>query len=482
MTEEMNEYCGVFGCVTKQPNNDNNVAQVICLGLVAIQHRGQESAGIVVGNGDCAESFNYHKGKGLVSNVFNSENMAGLKGSVGIGHTRYSTTGGTETHTFQPFIIHTIHGEIAVAHNGQLINAKSLRKKVMERGVGLSTQTDSEVLTQLLTLSPPEGEPNGPNWPARIENFMKIARISYSLLILHGDTVYAIRDPFGNRPLCLGLVASENNEAWVVSSESCAFQSIGAKYQREVNPGEIVEISRNGLRSIKTISRPDNAPPALCIFEYIYFSRADTLLEEQMVYTVRKKCGQQLAKEAPVCADLVSTVPESATPAAMGYSEESGIPYVEVLCKNRYVGRTFIQPNENLRKKSVNQKFGVLEDNVKNKRIILVDDSIVRGTTIGPIINLLRKGGAKEIHIRVGSPPIKHPCYMGINIPTKNELIANKFGVKEMAEHFGADSIKYLSVDGLKYAVTKEIQKKEENSIGHCTACLTGNYPVDLDW
>ncbi|XP_043826657.1 amidophosphoribosyltransferase isoform X3 [Dromiciops gliroides] len=465
------EECGVFGCIASgEWPTELDVPHVITLGLVGLQHRGQESAGIVTSDG-----------YGLMPTI--------------------------RTH------------------------------KLLRHGVGLSTGSDSEMITQLLAYTPPHERDDSPDWVARIKNLMKEAPTSYSLLIMHRDVIYAVRDPYGNRPLCIGRLIpvsdingkgkilglkklstiekeipngylevpkGRNNsetEGWVVSSESCSFLSIGAVYYREVLPGEIVKISRQNVQTLDTVPRPGGDPVAFCIFEYVYFARPDSIFEGQMVYTVRYRCGQQLAIEAPVDADLVSTVPESATPAALGYAAKCGLPYVEVLCKNRYVGRTFIQPNMRLRQLGVAKKFGVLSDNFKGKRIVLIDDSIVRGNTISPIIKLLKESGAKEVHIRVASPPIRYPCYMGINIPTKEELIANRPEFDDLAKYIGANSVVYLSVEGLLSSVQEGMKlkkqkiEKQENIIqengnglkyfekhGHCTACLTGDYPVELQW
>ncbi|KAK9498762.1 hypothetical protein O3M35_003325 [Rhynocoris fuscipes] len=488
----MRHECGVFGCMASTPwPTQLDVAQVICLGLVALQHRGQESAGIVTSEGTSSTHFNVKKGMGMISNIFNDESMKKLKGNLGIGHTRYSTSAASEEVNCQPFVVHSVHGVIAVAHNGELVNCDALRKMVLSRGVGLSTYSDSELITQALCLNPPEGEENGPDWPARIKHLMQLAPLSYSLVILMRDKIYGVRDPYGNRPLCLGKIVPLNYkegsdvepEGWVISSESCGFLSIGARYLREVQPGEIVELSKTGFRTIDVIERPKNKDVAFCIFEYVYFARSDTIFEGQMVYSARMQCGRMLAREALVEADMVSSVPESGTAAAHGFSRESGIPFAEVLCKNRYVGRTFIQPSTRLRQLGVAKKFGALSENVINKRIILIDDSIVRGNTIGPIIKLLRDAGAKEVHVRIASPPLKFPCFMGINIPTREELIANKMDHMKLAVHAGADSLAYLSVEGLKEAIRRDIQEKDKSKIGHCTACLTGDYPEPPeDW
>ncbi|KAK9880388.1 hypothetical protein WA026_010269 [Henosepilachna vigintioctopunctata] len=437
---------------------------------------------------------------GMISNIFNDEAIKKLKGSIGIGHTRYSTSAASEEVNCQPFVVHTQHGSLAVAHNGELVNCDSLRKMVLERGVGLSTHSDSELITQALCLNPPEGESNGPDWPARIKHLMALAPLSYSLVVMQRDKIYAVRDTYGNRPLCLGKILPSNEpldgdcddsreaHGWVVSSESCGFLSIGAQYVREVYPGEIIEMSRTGIRTIDIVKNEEQKSFAFCIFEYVYFARADSIFEGQMVFAVRMQCGRQLAIEHPVEADIVSSVPESGNAAAHGFSRQSGIRFAEALCKNRYVGRSFIQPSNRLRQLSVAKKFGALADSVKGKRIILIDDSIVRGNTIGPIIKLLRNAGAIEVHIRIASPPLLYPCYMGINIPTREELIANKLNPEELAKHVGANSLAYLSVEGLLKAVRSDIKTKNgEIKVGHCTACLTGEYPGGaepnlLDW
>ncbi|TRY57113.1 hypothetical protein DNTS_023987, partial [Danionella cerebrum] len=459
------EECGVFGCVAADEwPTQLEVAQILTLGLVALQHRGQESAGIVTSTGTNPPTFSTLKGMGLVNTAFKPEDLLKLRnGNLGIGHTRYSTTGISELHNCQPFVVDTLHGKIAVAHNGELVNAPALRKQVMRHGVGLSTCSDSELITQLLALTPPMEELDTPDWVARIKNLMIETPTSYSLLVMYKDVIYAVRDPYGNRPLSIGRLVPISK-----LHSSGAGEADTEGYYREVLPGEIVQISKSGVKSLSVVPRPEGDPPAFCIFEYVYFARPDSIFEGQMVYTVRQRCGRQLAIEAPTDADVVSTVPESATPAALGYAQQSGLPYVEVLCKNRYVGRTFIQPNTRLRQLGVAKKFGALTDNFAGKRVVLIDDSIV--------------------HIRVASPPIRFPCYMGINIPTKEELIANKPEFKDIAGYIGATSVRYLSVEGLVSAVQGgfESQGKDERirsstKYGHCTACLTGKYPVELE-
>jgi len=523
VNEKLHDECGVFACVAsgKRPT-ELDVANVISLGLVGLQHRGQESAGIVTCDDD--EQFRVHKGMGLVSSVFPPHTLTQLKGNVGIGHTRYSTHGASSVTNCQPFVVDTQHGHIAVAHNGELVNKDSLRKQILNRGVGLSTGSDSELITQLLCL-PIEGpDETTPDWPGRLKKLMRRTPTAYSLVVLHKDKVFAARDPHGNRPLCIGrLVSLASNETrgesdekgetegWVVSSESCVFQSMGAELHREVRPGEIVQVDRSGVKTMGSVCRIDAAPPAFCVFEYVYFARPDSIFEGQMVYSVRKRCGVQLAKESPVEADVISTVPESATPSAFGFALQSGIPYDEVLAKNRYIGRTFIQPSTRLRKLAVAKKFGVLVENVRGKRIVVVDDSIVRGNTMGSIIRMLKEGGAAEVHVRIASPPVRHPCYMGINIPTRAELLANKMSLEETRVFLGADSLAYLSVEGLlesvrpgapntEYLKDNDLQWKSacrdlgapddaadkqigaDGETGHCVACLTGKYPITLDW
>jgi len=484
--------CGVFGAIACGDwPTQIDIAQVICLGLVALQHRGQESAGIVTSLGKCSKNFRVQKGMGMINNMFNDDSIKMLRGNLGIGHNRYSTSAASEMVNCQPFVVHTAHGALAIAHNGELVNCESLRREVLSRGVGLSTHSDSELIAQSLCCAPEEvSEHDGPNWPARIRHFMTLAPLSYSLVVMHMDKIYAVRDSYGNRPLCIGKIVpitlghgkqeSAPAEGWVVSSESCGFLSIGARYVREVEPGEIVELTRNGFRTVDIVERPDYKKMAFCIFEYVYFARSDSIFEGQMVYSVRLQCGRQLAQESPIAADIVSSVPESGTAAAHGFARESALPFAEVLCKNRYVGRTFIQPSTRLRQLGVAKKFGALSENVEGKRVVLIDDSIVRGNTIGPIIKLLRDAGAAEVHIRIASPPLQYPCYMGINIPTREELIANKLTPDQLAKHIGADSLTYLSVEGLVKAI--QINKANSNPVksGYCTACLTGEYPGGL--
>eukprot|EP01147_Barroeca_monosierra_P010514 gene10514-2642_t len=517
--EHLQDSCGVFGIYATQRGTDErlDVARTATLALTGLQHRGQESAGLAVT--DDSGKLSCHKGMGLVEQVFSDDILDKLKGYMAIGHTRYSTAGTSAILCSQPFLLKAAQGDIAVAHNGQLVNAEQLRQRIMQHGVGMVSETDSEIIAQILCAPPPPPSTehvHGMDMTARLKSFVMLSKLAYSLVVMTNNSVYAVRDPFGkvqtfelivphyakmgngNRPLALGRLKGMKRDVWVVASETGCFPSIGAEIVREVLPGEIVQMNDSGIQSMLIMPRTDRQmgksplshstsssstnsatedaskvssieqiPPALCIFEYVYFCRTNTILEGQSVHTVRQRCGAQLAIEAAIEADVVAAIPSSAVAAAIGFANESGIPFTEVLSKNRYVGRTFIQPDQRLRTLGVLKKFSPIEDNIRGKRIVLVDDSIVRGTTMAPIIHMLREHGAKEVHVRVASPPLKYPCYMGINIPTRNELIANQVPMERMAEHFGANSLQYLSLEGLKSAVRVGI--KETNSTGHCT-------------
>lgn len=468
------EACGIFGIYAA----GRDVARLTFFGLYALQHRGQESAGIATCDG---KSAYIHKEMGLVSQVFNEDNLNPLKGHLAIGHNRYSTTGSSHVRNVQPYLIDTIYGPLGVAHNGNLTNALELRYRLLERGVGLSSTTDSEVLTQALA-SPPEVWGNngrlddtGDRWQARIRALMQVAEGAYSLTILTRSAVYAVRDPYGLRPLCLG----ELDGGYVAASESSALQTIGARYLREVEPGEIVRLDAEGVSSAM-----GHAPRrrSLCSFEYVYFARPDSLMEGQVIHEVRQRFGRQLAREAPAEADIVVPVPDSSTPAAIGYSLESGLPFTEGLIKNRYIGRTFIQPDDDLRKVGIQLKFNPLPSNLAGKRVILIDDSIVRGNTAGPLVQLIRAGGATEVHVRVSSPPVRHPCFMGVDMATRKQLIAHQMNVQDICAAIGADSLAYLSLEGMMACIeqTPELESAVETDGGHCNACFSGSYPIPI--
>ncbi|MCU0493564.1 MAG: amidophosphoribosyltransferase [Chloroflexaceae bacterium] len=447
--------CGVFGIVAP----DADVARLTFFGLYALQHRGQESAGIAVSD---RRRIRMHKEMGLVAQVFNEEKLRPLSGYMAIGHNRYSTTGSSRIENAQPFLVESALGPLAVGHNGNLTNASVLREELLRRGVGLTSTSDSEVITQMLA----GGE--GRTLDEKLKIFMVRAEGAYCLTVLTRDTLYAVRDPWGLHPLCLGRLGEQG---WVVASESCALGTIGAAFVREVEPGEIVAITEDGPRLVAKMPAPQMAS---CLFEYIYFARPDSVLQNQSLHAARVAQGRELARESPVEADVVIPVPDSAVPAAIGYAQQSGIPYSEGLIKNRYIGRTFIQPDDQLRKVGIALKFNALTDNLNGKRVVLIDDSIVRGNTSGPIVRLLRDAGALEVHVRVSSPPIRHPCFLGVDMATYPELIAHRMTIDEICQHLGADSLAYLTLEGLIRATGRPAN-------GFCTGCFSGKYPVDIE-
>jgi amidophosphoribosyltransferase len=449
------EECGVMAIYAPQ----EDVARMAFFGLFALQHRGQEAAGMAVSDGS---TIRIHKDTGLISQVFTPPNLAPLKGDFAIAHTRYSTTGSSLARNAQPFLIETRHGPVAVAHNGNMVNTTHLRRELLENGVGLSSSSDTEVIVQMLAGAP------GSTWFERLKNAMGKWKGAYSLVILTRDEVLAVRDPWGFRPLSVGLLPSGGHAA---ASESCALLTIGCEAIREVMPGEIIALSNNALRVQQALQPHD--PSALCTFEHIYFSRPDSSWDGRSIYQVRRNLGIQLAREAGVQADMVIPVPDSAIPAAIGYSHTLGIQYDLGFIKNRYIGRTFIEPTDSLRKQGVALKFNVLAENVRGKRVVMVDDSIVRGNTTGPLVRLLRNAGASEVHVRITCPPITHPCFMGVDMGAFDELIAHSMSVEEICAHIGADSLAFLSLDGMMFAIGKKS--------GYCNACYTGKYPIDIN-
>ena len=398
---------------------------------------------------------------GLVSQAFHEFDLSRLPGHIAVGHTRYSTTGSTHLDNAQPLEVEGMHGRIALAHNGNVINALPLRDEIeRDWGCRFSTATDSEVIAQVMVNAP------GKDWGERIAYLMRRLQGAYSVTFLTEDALIAIRDPLGVRPLCIGSY----NGGWVVASESCALDQIGASLLRELEPGEAVQIDADGLR---TIHDGNEGKRALCSFEYIYFARPDSILDKRPVHSARREMGRLLALQAPVEADMVMGVPDSATAAGVGYAEAAGIPYQEGLIKNRYVGRTFIQPDQRLRDLGVRLKFNPLPEVLSGKRVIVVDDSIVRGTTTPHVINLLRSAGAKEVHLRVCAPPIVSTCHFGVDMASKGELLAAQKTIQEVREFIGADSLEYLTVDGLFKAIGKESNQC-------CAACFTGQYPIEV--
>jgi amidophosphoribosyltransferase len=466
------EECGIIGVFA--PNED--VARMAFFGLFALQHRGQEAAGIAVADG---RVISLYKDVGLVSQVFRAGALDGLRGHYAIGHTRYSTTGSSLLRNAQPFMIETMNGPLALAHNGNLVNSVTLREGLMRQGVGLASSSDSEVMTMMLARD------SGATWELRIQEAMRQWVGAYSLTILTRDCVYAVRDPWGFRPLCLGLLPGGG---YVVASETGALRTLGCEAIRDVGPGEIVALSGNALTVTQAL--PPVQPSALCVFEHIYFARPDHTWEGVNVHAVRQRLGEELAREwgngLPVVerisgyktddertADVVIPVPDSSVPAAIGFSRVSGIPYNDGFVKNRYVGRTFIEPTDSLRKRGVGMKFNVINENVLGKRVVVIDDSIVRGNTTGPLIKLLRQAGAKEVHMCITCPPIAHPCFMGVDMGSYEDLIAHNRSVDEICQKVDADSLTYLSLHGMMQAVG--------SAEGYCQACFTGKYPVPVD-
>jgi len=448
----MHESCGIFGIYA--PGVD--VARITFFGLYALQHRGQESAGIATSDG---KKLCLHTSMGLVSQAFTEDELAHLKGYIAIGHTRYSTTGSSRPTNAQPILVESNSTSIALGHNGNIVNAKFLRDELCHLGYTFATTTDSEIIANLIISSTER------NLVDKIRYTMRRLQGAYSLVILTRDKLIGARDPMGVRPLCLGTI----DGGWVIASESCAFGHIGAQFIREIEPGEIVVINKNGVRSFT-----ENGPrKAICIFEYIYFARPDSVIQGKLLYPARQAMGKILAREYPVDADLVMGVPDSATAAGIGYSAASGIPYCEGLIKNRYVGRTFIEPDQRLRDLGVKLKFNPLSETIVGKRLIVVDDSIVRGTTTPKVVAMLKRAGAKEVHLRICAPPIRHPCFFGVDMATRWELIAAQKTVPEIRDTIGADSLGYISIDGLIEAIglPKEI---------FCLACFTGEYPTPV--
>ena len=450
-----NEECGVIGVFTPE----GEASRLAFFGLFALQHRGQESAGIAAANG---ENVVVHADMGLVTQIFREPDFYPLIGDMAIGHTRYSTSGSSELCNAQPLLVDGQHGQLAVANNGNIINALQLRDQLQDEwNCTFTSTTDTEVIAQLLAHA------TGANWEDRVFQCMRQLEGAYSIVVQTKDTMIAARDPLGIRPLCLGKL----NGGWVVASESCALDHIGAEYIRELGAGEVIIVDGNGLHTATWSG--GTGRQALCVFELIYFARPDSLMAGQLVHSVRQELGAQLAREHPVDADLVIGIPDSSTAAAVGYAQESGIPFSEGLVKNRYVGRTFIEPEQRLRDLGVRQKFNTLVDVIQGKRLVVVDDSIVRGTTTPHVVNLLKKGGAKEVHMRVCAPPIKHPCFMGVDMASREELLAANNTLEDIRTIIGADTLGYLSVEGLLEVVggTKG---------GFCDACFTGNYPVPV--
>jgi len=448
----LHESCGVFGVYAP----DEDVARLTFFALFALQHRGQESAGIATTDG---KRLQVYAKMGLVSQVFNEDSLSNLTGNIAIGHNRYSTRGSSRVANTSPIIVGKGEATIAIAHNGNIINAEHLYEELSDQGYTFHTSTDTEVIANLILSSTEK------NWVDRIRYAMHRLQGAYSFAIMTHHSLFGVRDPLGIRPLCLGVV----NGGRVIASESCALDHIGATFVREVEPGEIVSITENGVDSYQ--EEVDRR--ALCIFEYIYFARPDSVINGRLLYPARQDMGEGLAQEHPVDADLVMGVPDSATAAGIGYSHKSGIALGEGLLKNRYVGRTFIEPDQRIRDLGVKLKFNPLPQMLDGKRLVVVDDSIVRGTTTPQVVKLLRRAGVKEVHMRICAPPIRYPCFFGVDMATRWELIAAQKTIPEIRDFIGADTLGYLSIDGLIKAVAlpKDI---------FCMACFTGDYPMPV--
>ncbi|MDQ1147963.1 amidophosphoribosyltransferase [Bacillus sp. SORGH_AS 510] len=449
----LNEECGIFG-VWGHPD----AAQLTYYGLHSLQHRGQEGTGIVVSDGTRLKGV---KGEGLVAEIFTTEAMTELTGSAAIGHVRYATAGGGGYENVQPLLFHSQSGSLALAHNGNLVNANSLKHQLETQGSIFQTSSDTEVLAHLIRRS------GYPNLNDRVKNALSMLKGAYAYLIMTETELMVALDPHGLRPLSLGMLG----DAYVVASETCAFDVVGAEYIREIMPGELLIINENGLTSERFAV---STTKAICMMEYVYFSRPDSNIHGINVHTARKNLGKKLALEAPIDADVVTGVPDSSISAAIGYAEEAGIPYEMGLIKNRYVGRTFIQPSQSLREQGVKMKLSAVRGVVEGKRVVMVDDSIVRGTTSRRIVSLLKEAGATEVHVVISSPPIKNPCFYGIDTSTKEELIASDKSVEEIRELIGADSLTFLSVEGMMQALG------QEGTNGYCLGCFTGNYPTEI--
>ena len=448
-------YCGVFG-IYGHPN----AAELTYYGLYALQHRGQESAGIVTSDG---QQFRVHKGMGLVSQIFDGSVLQSLVGNMAVGHTRYSTTGSSHLRNAQPLTVDCGRGQIAIAHNGNLTNASQLREELEARGSIFQTTVDSEIILHLMAQPTLGGaENNLVQTVRRIEG-------AYSLVILTEQELIGVRDPHGFRPLCIGKLPGEG---WVLASETCALDLIEAKFVRDVEPGEIVIINKDGLRSVQAF--PGHERKAFCIFEYVYFARPDSTIANRNVYRVRVEMGRQLARENPIAADIVVPVPDSGNCAALGYSLQSGIPFEMAFVRNHYIGRSFLQPSQLIRDFNVRVKLNLIPELVKGKRVIIVDDSIVRGTTCKSRVKSLKEAGAQEVHVLVSCPPHTNPCVYGIDFPDRSKLMANNYSRDEIRKYLNADSLAYLTQDGMVQAtgLPKE---------SFCMACYDGNYPVPYD-
>ena len=451
--DKLHEECGVVGVYSDNPDI---TSQLIYYGLFALQHRGQESAGIAIHTGKRIE---FHKDMGLVADVLSQKVIDSLKGNIAIGHDRYSTSGESEKQNAQPLVVRYKEGSIALAHNGNLVNADSIREILENEGVIFQTSTDSEVVANLISRH------YRGSIIKSIQTTMEVVKGAYAFVVMTDKELIGVRDNYGLRPLCLG----KREDGYLLASESCGITAMGGEFIRDIEPGEIVVINEEGVNSIKTTKY---AQQRLCIFEHVYFARQDSNLDGVNVYETRYKSGRLLAQEAPVKADLVFCVPDSGTPAALGYAEELSIPYGLGIIKNRYAKRTFIEPTDKLRQQGVKTKLSILKEIVQDKVVVMVDDSIVRGTTTKQIVSMVREAGAKEVHVRIASPPVTHSCFFGINTPDRKELLGANKTIEEIKDYIKADSVHFLSLENLI--------KSTGSNLGYCKACLNGDYPMEV--
>jgi amidophosphoribosyltransferase len=454
LLDKLHEECGVFGVYRKDPKKD--AASLVYYGLLSLQHRGQESAGIAAARENVIDC---RKGMGLVGEVFDPETLSQINGSAAVGHVRYSTSGSSSIENAQPFVSRFKLGSIAVAHNGTLTNADVVRELLEDAGIGFTSSSDSEVIVNLIAKNYKKGLEKA------LTDTIKFIKGSYALVVLTDDALVGARDPNGIRPLCLGKL----DDGWILASESCAIDAVGGEFVRDIEPGELIIINQDQVLSF---TYSEKTRRAVCAFEYVYFARPDSVIDAVDVYGARIRAGEILARESAVHADLVIGVPDSGVPAAIGYGRATGAPFGMGIVKSKYVGRTFIAPNQAMREKAVSVKHNVIQSEVKGKRVVVIDDSIVRGTTSRRLVSILRAAGAKEVHIRVCSPPVRFPCYFGIDTPHRKDLISNLNSVSELCKSLGADSLAFISVEGLLESLDGEG--------GYCLGCFTGEYPIPV--
>lgn len=454
--DDLKEECGIFGVY-----NQDHAPDLTYYGLHSLQHRGQESAGIVASDG---KKFSYHKGMGLMTEAFSDDQLSRIEGHFAIGHVRYGTAGGSNLVNAQPLVFKYKSGDLALAHNGNLVNAMQIKRYLERQGSIFQTTSDTEVIAHLIARSAYDDLEDA------VKEALSMIKGAYALLIMTNDKIIAAQDPNGLRPLSMGKIG----DTYCFASETCAFDVTGAEFVRDVQPAEMIVLDQNGMHTTTFAAK---AQRSICSFEYIYFARPDSNIDEINVHLARKRLGKQLAEEFPVDADVVTGVPDSSISAAIGYAEAAGIPYELGLIKNRYVGRTFIQPNQELRAQGVRMKLSAVRKVVEGKKVVMIDDSLVRGTTSNRIVSMLREAGAKEVHVRISSPPVVNSCYYGIDISNRTELAAAKNSVKEIEEQIGADSLHFLSIEGMLQAIGRP---NDSANRGHCLGCFTGNYPTDI--